>query len=385
MSKRRISAIIHAVFASVILVLGLLTYLSFQYMPHSYLFSTFVKFSPDANWLLIGSQTGDAQIWNLADNSPSGRLLAIRRSYLVLGDQVQFYDDHTLVVLGKDDSGNTYVVFWDFLLDREVERFPIEHSLHTTLFVSDCRNRLATVDFVKHSEYIISVWDLKTRSKLSVSRVRSQPREPQLSETGDVLAYFSWEEDNSIVVSDALSFGELYRGPHEGIDHFLLSPSGKRLLLISETGSTEVALDTGAVSPSRPTVAPGAQFSSDESTILDHDGIDTWRVWDAKNGKRIAEIPGRSSWKAAVVSPKGKWIAFDPVRKATLWNIHSGECKTLPSISEGPFPHPIFMFGGLCLVLPFWGLAAICTLLLRGPKPPRGDHQMTDVVTAQLA
>lgn len=345
-----------------------------------------LAFSPDGTRLASGSLDGVVRLWNLAQDSEENFILS--PAYLLAGHTLDVLDlefspqcvappaapfetcGPLLATASKDGSAR----IWDISPagGREVLTVPGYRAA-----ISPDGARLASVDLLGESEFVVHTWDMSTGVQLSAMPVegppggiyawdfnRDQTRLAYLAGemtahvvdlTGPAreLASFSLGGHEAIVINIALSpdgsrvatasYGEkgmvklwdaasgrevgTFAGPP--MAHTLtFSPDGSKLGVIGQ-GSSMIVLDVtgGQELFKRSEGFMSLAFSPDSTRLAAGDYTGAARVWDLVSGEELFKLSGHFAAVASVnFSPDDRRLLTSGLDgRIKLWELASGE------------------------------------------------------------
>lgn len=268
------------------------------------------RLSHDGRRLVLGTITGQVQVWNLVPSETTSRVLELGQ----IGTAVRFSGDGRRLATGDWDSR---VGIWDAdsgrsLLPAPHRQRPAFQGIRSFELSPDGRSVLAT-DFGGTAR----VYDFATGDPLSVLWTNS----PGLAVLGAFLP-----DGRHVATADRAGILRVIRIPDGTCERsrtntgalpfqrVLASPDGSTLVTFSNDG-TGRRWDTETLEPrGEPFDLGGGPYEAEWSPDARHLLTTTWntgkaRVWEAATGKRVRELEHSVVVPHARFSPDGRWIA----------------------------------------------------------------------------
>jgi WD40 repeat protein len=246
------------------------------------------------------SHQGGAILWGV-DFSPDGRLMA---SASASDDP-----DGRLMASASDDG----VRLWDVAAAREVARLPTNGS-RSAIFHPDGKSLITTGSTGLYR------WRIEPDPTAATGGIRISP--PQILAPLTGLLYACLSRDGRTLAVGQENAGQAY----------VLDPENpsQRVLLQGQPG-----LDRIAISPNGRWIATGAWLQQPPPW--------PWvRVWDARSGKPVRDLPAEGHGHSLAFSPDGRWLVTGVSREYRFWKVGSWQPgHRLPREATSGLPGPV--------------------------------------------
>jgi WD40 repeat protein len=279
-----------------------------------------LTFTQDGNSLIIATENGYLQIWNMQDGSLEYEVLAHAGNGFY-GQLLQ--NGQILVTYGKDGT----IKFW------ETKNWQLLYTLfgatNSIESMAVTKNHIAVA-----SAFDAKIWSIETGEIIinltnvdgGVKDVAISSDETLIATTGSIFQdgeFFTifrlWDFNGIQISSHIQQFGD------PTISHVAFSPNGN---LVSTSSGHSINLwdrQGNLLSENQMghhNLIRDLQFSSD-STLLISTGQDSWtRVWDINTYENLAEYNSNVSWGYAIdLTSDNRSLAIVEGSQFTLWNV----------------------------------------------------------------
>ncbi len=255
-----------------------------SYQP--YKASTGVGVSPNGGYV-AAALMDHADVWDMATGKLVQRLAALPEKPFGIVD-VYFYDDHTLITVGRDEA----MRFWDVQTGKEVRRVVNEHCWYWPLAISPDRKTAVSLE----SPDKVCVWDMDMGKRV---REFAGPSDGVLDVAflpdGKTIVTSS-NSDNEVALWDVRTGRKLKSIPAETFS-VAVSPDGKKLAYRKDNAVTVYDLVADKVqyvlTPQEFGIGHFSfAFSPDGKTLAAAELGGDVILWDLADGSQIVEYPG---------------------------------------------------------------------------------------------
>ena len=266
---------------------------------------TSIASSPDGRFLLTGSVSGRAQLWDAA----TGQQIRSFDEQKVGTDCVAFSPDGRQLLTG---GGDHVARLWDVFTGRKIRSFTgHEIDVASVAFSADGRHVLTG-----SSDGTVRLWDAATGQQ--IRSFEGQAGDATADPMND--KNLRWEMDRDMLQMErraitSVAFSpdgsSILAGSRDGLARLWDANSGKEIR--SFAGHTEMVNSVA--------------FSPDGHLVVTASSDKTARLWDAASGKEIRIFIGhRGAVNSVAFSPDGRSFATGSSDKTVrLWNTAGGE------------------------------------------------------------